>query len=113
METLTLRVTDEMFQRITDLAEDQQVNRSALIRELLAIPTFGDVTMDDLRRLVMKAQEQAPVVDYRDIHPQVRSLAISQAPVVETLGCKHPRPAIKQLPFSDVCTICGETVRHR
>lgn len=104
-----VRVDDDLEDAIIAAANAMGVKKSVWAREVLGAVALGGVTMDELAELVrLKGlQGESP-------HPD-RFLTIqAQTARRRTLGanCIHPLTARKQMPFTVVCGLCGETVKR-
>ncbi len=90
-----VRVDDDLRAAIDKAAEAEGVSTSQWAREVLALAARG--------------------IDSQQPHPQ-RFLALqaSQMRRASVNGdCQHPKTAIRELPFTDVCGVCGVVVRTR
>lgn len=98
-----------MLDAIDVAAEKEGLKKSTWGREVLGACAIGGVTLEDLHALV-KAKglaDQSP-------HPG-RQLPLQAQPgqmPVELRNCKHPLTARKQLAFSQLCTVCKQTVKR-
>lgn len=90
---MNVRVDDDLWDLIDACASECGVTRSVWLREMLAVA-------------VQLPSEQP--------HPK-NALMLQRANEPRTFvqGCKHPLTAIVQMPFSDVCKVCGKVVKHR
>lgn len=89
---LNVRVEQDLAEAIDRAAEDHGVSRSMWMREVLAKAVVGVEEPHPARTLALQKQRRLQVE--------------------ERTHCTHPPGARKQLPFSEVCTLCGVTVRE-
>jgi hypothetical protein len=100
---LNVRVEDGVWGLIASAVEASGVSRSDWVREVLVGAASGRLVPGPV------SGEGVPVV----VHP-VRALAL-QARAGRRSGhptCAHPLTARSQLPFREVCSVCGGTVRR-
>ena len=104
------RVDADLFDQIEDAAKAAGLTKSVWSREVLASVASGGVTLDQLRDLVKQSG-----VELVSPHPARYLPLQGQTGRSEKVQakCLHPTTAIKQLPFTDVCGICGATVKDR
>ena len=107
-----VRVDDTLGDAIDDAAEAGGITRSVWAREVLGSVALGGVTLEDLRRLVSAHSNGGVVPSPHPARTLVLQGQIGRRNQIQA-GCLHPATAIKHLPFTDVCGLCGETVRHR
>lgn len=100
-----VRIEDELWETIDKAAADVGVTRSVWAREVLAAAAYGLIRLTDVQR---DATLPGP-------HPaRFLALQATQAARADTDGaCVHPPGAIRELPFTDVCSLCSAVVRVR
>lgn len=110
-EMFNVRLEAEMVDAIEAAAKAAGLRKSPWAREVLAVVALGGVSLEDLRTLL----DERGVTGGVSPHP-VRNLMLQgqtgrkdQA----VSGCLHPPTAITKMPFTDVCSLCGATVRKR
>jgi predicted transcriptional regulator len=104
-----IRVDDDLQDAIDACAKALGVKKSVWAREVLGAVALGGVTMEQLTLLVASNGEQA-----KSPHPE-RFLTIqAQTARRELLSktCSHPLPARKHMPFTVVCSLCGDVVKR-
>lgn len=104
------RVDADLFDLIDDAAQAQGLTRSMWTREVLASVASGGVTLEQLRDMVAASgveQVSPHPARYLPLQGQTGRSTKAQA------TCLHPKSAIRQLPFTDVCGVCGATVKDR
>lgn len=109
-QLFNMKVDDELAEAIEKAAADSGLRKSVWAREVLASVALGGVTLEQLRELV----DRAGLVG-ADPHP-ARYLPLqgqTGRSIKKQASCKHPVTAIRQLPFTDVCSLCGATVRRK
>ena len=104
-----VRVDESMMDAIEDAAEAAGVRKSVWAREVLAAGALGGVTLEELRVIVARQEGSiSPHPErYLPLQGQTGRSERRQA------SCTHPVTAKKQLPFIDVCGLCGATVKVR
>lgn len=106
-QMFNVRLEFELFDAIDKAAEDAGVTRSVWAREVLASVALGGVTLEQLRDLV-QGQGQSPHPGrYLPLQGRIGRSERLQA------SCIHPPTAVTQLPFTDVCGLCGKVLRRR
>lgn len=109
MSVFNFRIDDDLDDAITATVEREGLRKSMWAREVLGAVALGGVTLDQLRELVEAngRRDQKP-------HPARFSVQPIQPRQETGLGrCRHPKTAIKNLVFTDVCTVCDQVVRQR
>lgn len=89
---LNVRIDDDLWDAIEDAAGLCGVTRSAWLREMLGVAV----------KLGGSPHPQAALM-----------LQTANQPRMFVPDCVHPATAIVQMPFSDVCRVCGKIVRNR
>jgi hypothetical protein len=104
-----VRVDDELEDAIIRCAAEMGVKKSVWAREVLGAVALGGVTMEQLTLLVASNGEQA-----QSPHPERFLTLQAQTARREHLSrsCSHPLPARKQMPFTVVCSLCGDVVKR-
>lgn len=110
-QLFNVRVTPELFDAIEDAAAAEGLRKSVWAREVLGAIAMGGVTLAQLRALLDADPASVGVTP----HPS-RYLALQgQNARSDKLQaqCSHPSTAVRKLPFTDVCGVCGATLRRR
>lgn len=105
-----VRVDETLLDAIEEAAGSAGLRKSVWAREVLGAVALGGVTLDMLRQLVdtIGLEPTSPhPARYLPLQGQTGRSEKAQA------RCKHPVTAIKRLPFTDVCGLCGATVKRR
>lgn len=105
-----VRVDVELFDAIEDAAAREGVTKSVWAREVMGAVAIGGVTLRDLggimdgRKVVNVSPHPARQIVLGGVTGRTEKVAE---------GCAHPLSAVKQLPFTDVCGLCGYVLRRR
>lgn len=104
-----VRVDDELSDAIEARAAELGLKKSAWAREVLGAVALGGVTLDDLNVLVERRglTEQSP---HPERHLALQGMLGRQDTIAKR--CSHPLTARKQLAFSQICGVCGQTVKR-
>ena|SRR5688572_31050968 len=96
MKVMSLRLDNELSDRIDAYAEERKLSRNTAIRDL-CLRALGEESDPDTM-----VEPQA----YRPASP-----GVLVAPVAPTT-CPHPREGRKQFAWGTICGQCGKKVQH-
>lgn len=102
-----VRVAAGLLDAIENAAAEAGLKKSVWAREVLAAVAVGGVTLEDLRDLVQVGSVSPHPARYLALQGQSGRSEGRRA------VCSHPSTAIQALPFTDLCRLCGATVKHR
>lgn len=106
---LTFRADKLFVQAIDDAARQEELPRSAFIREVLAVVALGGVTIGELR-VLLDASKRDAVSPHPEGFVGIRHV-VRRSEILDG-ECKHPTPALRRHAFTVVCDVCGKTVKR-
>lgn len=107
-----VRVERDLEDAIEKAAADAGLRKSVWAREVLAVVALGGVPLSSLSQLVTGLDRPAGTPGP---HP-ARFIALQSSQrlrYARSGACIHPPQALRVLPFTDVCGLCGTVVRQK
>lgn len=108
-DLFNVRISPDLDEAIVAAHTKEGVTKSLWAREVLGAVALGGVTLEELRVLVSRKADVLSPHPVRHLSLQGQTGRKEAAVAV----CSHPATAIKRLPFTDLCGLCGTTVRSR